>query len=239
MSTSLPEFNRGAIRPVECLRAGWDLIKDQYWLFMGMAFLSIMIGSAVPLGILMGPMMCGLYMALLRRQRGETVTFDMLFKGFDYLKESVIATLIHVVPVLLVLVPTYVISFAIFFSTFKAPRRGQPPDLLPFFAFFTAVIVVIIVISLALGAFFIFAYPLIVDRGLSGVDAVKTSIRAAAANLGGILGLLLLTTLLGLAGVLLCYVGAFFVMPVSFAAWSIAYRQVFAARDLPPPPPRV
>src|SRR3712207_6027915 len=105
MSTILPEFNRGAVRPMECMREGWALIKDQYWLFLGMSVVALFIGSAVPLGILMGPMMCGLDLAFFRRQRGEPVTFDLLFKGFDYFKESIIATLIQVVPMLLVLLP--------------------------------------------------------------------------------------------------------------------------------------
>jgi uncharacterized membrane protein len=237
MSAQLPDFNRGAVKPMECLRAGWDLIKDQYWLFLGMAFVAVFIGSALPLGILMGPMMCGLYMALFRRQRGEQVTFDMLFKGFDFFADSIIATLIHVVPLMLILLPTYLVSFAVFFSNFKPGRRGEPPDLFPIFALLSIIFVVVMIASLAIGAFFIFTYPLIVDRRLSGLNAVKTSIRAAAANLGGILGLLLLTMLFTFAGLLLCYVGAFFVMPIGFAAWSVAYRQVFSTRDMPPAPP--
>jgi hypothetical protein len=240
MSANLPDFNRGAIRPIECLRGGWDLIKGQYWLFLGMAFVAIFIGSAVPLGILLGPMMCGLYLALLRRQRGEPVSFDLLFKGFDYFAESIVATLIQVLPMILILIPTYFISFAFFFATMKPGRRGEPPDLFPFFIFFIIIFLVVMLVSVAIGVLFAFTFPLIVDRRLSGLNAVKTSIKAAMANLGGVLGLVLLTMLLGLAGVLLCYVGAIFVLPISFAAWSIAYRQVFPAQpvqDVPPAPP--
>lgn len=237
MSANLPGFNRGVVRPVECLRGGWNLIKDQYWLFLGISLAAVFIGSAVPMAILMGPMMCGLYMALFRRQRGEPVTFDLLFKGFDFFAESVVATLIQVVPMMIILVPTYIIWFAFFLSTTKPGRRGQPPDFLPFFAFFIAIFLLIMIVSIIMHIFFAFTYPLIVDRRLSGLDAVKTSAKAAIANLGGVLGLVLLTTLLGFAGVLLCYVGAIFIMPISFAAWSIAYRQVFAAQDMPPAPP--
>lgn len=237
MSASIPEFNRGVVRPVECLRKGWELIKGQYWLFMGMALTAILIGSAVPLGILLGPMMCGLWLALLKRQRGETVTFDLLFKGFDYLTDSIIATLIQVVPMLIVLIPTYIIGFVLIIPSMKPARRGAPPDMYPLFAFMIVIFLLIMVVSIVIGVFFAFTYPLIVEHKLSGVNAVKTSIRAAAANLGGVLGLALLTMVLGFAGVLLCYVGAFLMMPISFAAWSVAYRQVFAAREMPPAPP--
>lgn len=237
MSAILPEFNRGAVRPMECLREGWALIKEQYWLFLGMSVVAVLVGSAVPLGILMGPMMCGLDLAFFRRQRGEPVTFDLLFKGFDYFKESVIATLIQVVPVLLILLPTYVISAAIFLTTFKPGRRGAPPDLFPFFAFMIAVFLVIMAVSIAIGVFFAFTFPLIVDRRLSGVDAIKTSVRAAIGNLGGVLGLMLLLMLLSGVGVLFCYVGALLVLPINFAAWTIAYRQVFSLSSEGPPPP--
>ena len=30
------EFKRNAVEPMECLKAGLNLIKSQYWLFVGM-----------------------------------------------------------------------------------------------------------------------------------------------------------------------------------------------------------
>jgi hypothetical protein len=237
MSASLPEFNRGAVRPVECLRGGWNLIKEQYWLFLGISLTAILIGSAVPMGILLGPMMCGLYLALFKRQRGEQASFELLFKGFDFFADSLIATLIQVVPMLIVLIPTYILSFVFILPTMKPGRRGEPPDLFPFFTFFIIIFLVIMIISIIIGVLFAFTYPLIVDRRLSGINAVKTSIRAAAGNLGGVLGLMLMMMMLSFVGVLLCYVGALFVMPLHFAAWSVAYRQVFSPASQPPPPP--
>jgi uncharacterized membrane protein len=65
--------------------------------------------------------------------------------------------------------------------------------------------------------------------------------KAGRANLGGVLGLLLLNALLGIVGVLLCVVGVYFYMPISFAATAVAYRRVFPAVPetfaQPPPPP--
>ena len=61
------------------------------------------------------------------------------------------------------------------------------------------------------------------------------------ANFWRLLGMLLLTGLLTFVGVLFCYVGAFLVMPISFAAIAMAYEQVFGLGEvqpnLPPPPP--
>ena len=27
------QFNKGVVKPMECFREGWELIKDRYWLF--------------------------------------------------------------------------------------------------------------------------------------------------------------------------------------------------------------
>src|SRR3990172_4452260 len=95
-------FNRNAVEPLRCIREGWALIKDQYWLFVGMSVVGLLIGSVVPFGILLGPMMCGIYLSLFQRRRGGPVEFGNLFKGFDYFGESIVATLLHMIPVFVI-----------------------------------------------------------------------------------------------------------------------------------------
>jgi hypothetical protein len=87
------------------------------------------------------------------------------------------------------------------------------------------------IIGMAINIPFFFVFPLIVDRELTGVEAVKTSIRAVFANLGGVIGVMFLEFVLALVGVLACYIGAIFVIPITFAATAIAYRQVFPVMD--------
>jgi hypothetical protein len=231
VSANVTTFNRGAVRPVECLKAAWELIKGQYWLFLGITAVGILVGSLGPMAILLGPMMCGIFLCLLARMRSEPFGFDLLFKGFDYFVQSLIATLIQIIPVMLVLVPFYLVFFFTFMNTMNRPRRrGAPPDPSEFYPviILTVVLVVVaIVIGTLVGALFIFTYPLIVDRRLPGLDAVKLSFKAATANFGGVLGLVLLNMLMGFVGLLLCYVGAILVLPLHYASWAVAYRQVF------------
>ncbi|HEX8143292.1 MAG TPA: hypothetical protein VF553_11895 [Pyrinomonadaceae bacterium] len=235
MSANAVSFNRGVVKPLDCLKTGWSMIKGQYWLFLGITAVGILIGSVGPMAILVGPMMCGIYLCLLARFRGEAVSFELLFKGFDYFAQSLIAALIQVVPLMALLVPVYAIFFIMFMGQMQRPRtrgRGAPPDpseMLPLFIMMGVVILLIVLIGTLIGAFFIFTFPLIVDRRLKALDALKTSVKAVMANLGGVLGLMLLNMLLGLAGMLLCYVGAILLMPVSFASWAVAYRRVFPA----------
>ncbi len=242
-SFDLPEFRRKAVEPVVCIKAGWNLIKSQYWLFVGLTVVGILLGSIVPFGILLGPMMCGIYLTLFKAKRGQPIEFGDLFKGFDYFGDSLIATLLHLVPLLVVFVPSYIVFYIGLF--FLMPRNGEPDPgaLFGFFGLFAVFWLVMMVLLILVSVGFTFAYPLIVDRRLSGLDAVKLSIRAAMANFWQLLGMLLLNGLFSFVGLLFCYVGAFLVLPVGFAAIATAYEQVFGLADgdfqpnLPPPPP--
>lgn len=242
MDSNQTEFNRGVVAPVECLKEAWALIKDQYWLFLGISAVGMLIGSAFAI-VLMGPMMCGIYLCLFQQMRGEPVSFEGVFKGFDYFAQSVIATLLQAIPALIIIVPVYLIMvFGMLASAASAGRRGgEDAAMAGFFVTMIVVFVVIMVLSVVLGTFFMFTFPLIVDRKLSGVDAVKTSVKAGMANFGGVLGLMLLNALLSTAGVLACYVGAFFILPITITAQAIAYRRVFPESSpslmAPPPPP--
>ncbi|MBA2703726.1 MAG: hypothetical protein H0U60_07730 [Blastocatellia bacterium] len=242
-SFDLPEFRRKAVEPVVCIKAGWNLIKSQYWLFVGLTVVGILLGSIVPFGILLGPMMCGIYLTLFKAKRGQPIEFGDLFKGFDYFGDSLIATLLHLVPLLVVFVPSYIVFYMGLF--FLMPRNGEPDPgaLFGFFGLFAVFWLVMMVLLILVSVGFTFAYPLIVDRRLSGLDAVKLSIRAAMANFWQLLGMLLLNGLFSFVGLLFCYVGAFLVLPIGFAAIATAYEQVFGLADgdvqpnLPPPPP--
>ena len=237
------EFRSKAVEPVACIKAGWNLIRNQYWLFVGLSIVGILIGSVVPFGILLGPMMCGIYLTLFKTKRGQPIEFGDLFKGFDYFGDSLIATLLHLVPILVIFVPSYIVFYIGLF--FLMPRNGEPDPgaLFGFFGLFAVFWLVMMVLLILVSVGFTFAYPLIVDRRVSGLNAVKLSIRAGMANFWQLLGMLLLNGLLSFVGLLFCYVGAFLVLPIGFAAIATAYEQVFGLDDgglqpnLPPPPP--
>lgn len=232
MNTTQEGFRKRAVQPLICFKLGWNLIKDQYWMMVGVAFVGMLIGSLVPMGIVMGPMMCGIYLCLFSKMRGEKVSFDLLFKGFDFFAESLIATLIMIVPIILCLVPLYIVMILAMTMGAAGNCPADPSRVLS--ALLPILVVVIIfffLFALAVGVFFIFAYPLIADRKISGINAIKTSARAAWANLGGLAALLLINMALGLIGMCCCYIGAIFIMPVGFAALAFAYRQVFGAES--------
>lgn len=242
MASISPEFHRGAIAPLECVKEGWALIKDRYWLFFGITLVGILIGGAVPI-VLLGPMMVGIFLCLFEKQRRQPVEFGTLFKGFDYFLQSLIVALFKIVPIIILMVPFYIVMFAVMMTSMP---RGRPnPDetsgfLFTFFGLEMVFVLVMMVVGIAIEVFFMFAFPLVADRKLSGIDAVKLSFKACQANFGGVLGLLLLNALFGIVGVLCCFVGVYLYLPVSFASYAVAYRRVFPEVPesfMPPPPP--
>lgn len=244
--TQIP-FRQNAVEPVQCIKAGLALIKDQYWLFVGICAVAMLVSAAVPMWILMGPMMSGVYLTLLKLRRREPIEFGTLFKGFDYFGPSLIATLLHVLPIMAIVIPAYIffyVGMILSMASQTATDEPNPAAALGVFVMFFIFILVVGVLAIFVSVGFTFAYPLIVDRKLQGFDAVKLSFKAAMKNFWRLLGMMLLSGLLNLAGVLLCYVGMFLTLPITYAAVAAAYEQTFGLNNpnedfsnLPPPPP--
>ncbi len=230
------EFNRRAINPIQCLSDGYEMLKGSYGSFLSVlivAGLIIIVGSCIPLAPLLPPMICGIYLCLFAAMNRQPFNTGTLFKGFDFFGQSFLASLVTTIPI-------FVLSFVMqiglggvsaIVDTMKAKKDPQPEDVIPIlvgvFGFLFGMYLLIISVAIVLGTLTAFVYPLIVDRKLSAVAALKLSFRAVMGNFFGVIGLMILGQLIILAGLMFFYVGALFVAPVIFAAWAIAYRRVF------------
>jgi uncharacterized membrane protein len=247
MSTPQIVFRRKVVEPTRCIGEAWAMVKDQYWLFVGMCAVGLLIGGAVPLGILTGPMMCGLYMSFFATRRRQPFDFSTLFKGFDYFGPSLVATLLHMIPIMVIVVPAYLFFYVSMIVSMgvasQSSENAAPFAVFGVFGMFILMWIFIVLVIIFISIGFTFTYPLIVDRKLSGIDAIKWSFKGAMANFWRLLGMTLLTGLLGLGGIVLCYVGIFLVFPIIYGSIAIAYEKVFGlsegdvAANLPPPPP--
>jgi len=243
MTPNPTEFNRGVISPTECIKEGWALIKDEYWLFFGIALVGLLIGGLVPV-VLLGPMMVGVFLCLQQRQRNQPVEFGLLFKGFDLFVPGLIVAVLKMIPIFILLIPYYIFVFSMMAAMPRGPRPSTEESQQFVFAFLGAellFLLVIMVVSILVEIFFMFAFPLVADRKMPGLDAVKLSFRAGRANIGGVLGLMLLNGLFTFLGLLACGVGVYFYLPVAIASQAVAYRRVFPDigqfGQYPPPPP--
>jgi len=243
MDADFVEFRRGVVAPMECIKEGWALIKEDYWLFFGITIVGLLLGGVVPI-ILMGPMMVGVFLCFQQRQRHQPVEFGLLFKGFDQFVAGLIVTVLKMIPIFILLIPYYIFLFGT--MAFMPKTHDPSPDearafVMSIFGVEIIFFIAIMTVSIVIEIFFMLAYPLIADKKMAGLEAVKLSFRAGKANLGGILGLLLLNALFGIVGVLCCIIGVYFYLPVAYAAQAVAYRRIFpdvnATYPTPPPPP--
>ena len=231
-----PEFTTGMIRPIEVYKESWELMKGEFWMIFGIVLVGIIVGGLIPV-IIMGPMMCGVFMCLLDKIDGKPASFDKLFKGFDYFLPGLIVSLIVMLPVFIFIFAVYIPMIAI---SIAGPRLGQD-QVMPYIFGILAVELIVGIVMTVIHSLLLFAFPLIVDKKLSGLQAVKASIRAVWANKGGVGGLFGVGILVAIVGYALFCIGIYLAIPVIMVATTVAYRKVFPLKEgelnLEPPPP--
>ena len=124
-----------------------------------------------------------------------------------------------------VLIPAYIL-FVVAMIGMAAGSDGQPPS----FAFFGVMLVcyfLVFALMMLVSLPFIFVFPLIADRGLKAIPAIKTSFAAVWANIGGVLAMVFVFSLISLLATCLCYIPGILFMPISFGGMFLAYRQIF------------
>lgn len=233
------EFETGVIRPVECMKEGWELIKDEYWLFLGVSFVGMLIGGLIPLGLGIGAMFCGIYYVVMRKADGQKIEFGDLFKGFEWFLPGMIVTLALIIPALIAVFVMYGSMFVFIFAAVGSNGKVDDAVVVSMFAAFAVEMIIVSLITGSIHALIMFSYPLIVERNLDGMSALKLGARAAWANLSGVVGIILVEFAMGIIGYLLFIVGVYLMLPIMFAGVFVAYRKVFpqAQRFNAPPAP--
>lgn len=231
------EFRTGVIKPVECFKEGWEIIKSDYWMLFVITLVGALIGG-VSFYVLLGAMSCGIYYCYIRKIDGApSVSFDDLFKGFKYFMPSLLATVIIVVPIFLVFGIMYV---PLIMATAMGARLSQS-EMMSLLGGALIVEIIVAFFMVCLHTLLIFTFPLIIDRNLSAIDAIKTSARAVLKNLGGVVGLIGVSFVLSIVGYLALCIGLYFAIPIIVAGFAVAYRKVFPNLNAPnannPPPP--
>ncbi|KXK05687.1 MAG: hypothetical protein UZ17_ACD001000574 [Acidobacteria bacterium OLB17] len=220
------QFTTGQIRPAECVKEGFRLIKQDYWLLFAITIIGLFIGG-FSFYILLGAMFCGVLTAYLRVFDGGRADFNDLWKGFDYFGKSLLAVVVILVPGLIYGVVVLLTIYLPIIAMAVSGGKISPDELIP--AFIGALVIDVIVALLMVGihSLLMFVFPLIVDRGLSSWDAIKLSARATLKNLGGVAGLIAVNIGLAILGYLAFCVGVYLAIPIIMATNLVAYRQVF------------
>jgi hypothetical protein len=124
-------------------------------------------------------------------------------------------------------------------------RRGQPARFSDLFAGFQMAFLPLmmggLVASLLTGIAFMclvlpgiyfavswmFTLPLIADKRLEFWPAMEVSRRIVTKHWGKVFGLMVVSGLIGVSGILACGVGLFVTMAIMFATWTCAYEDIF------------
>ena len=178
------------VRPFDRLQDAQVLIGDQYWLFVGMCFVGMII-NGIAQGLLLGPIACGFHLCCDDRASGNRTTFERLFEGFEHFLPSFLATLL----IMLTMVLGVFLIVAMLFTGafFAAIGAGGNGDVFGFTLAAGIIPTVLIIIFLSFACYipFLFTFALIVDQGMSPLAAIQTSWVGARKNFWGLLGLAL------------------------------------------------
>ena len=245
------QYEGGAISPGDCIGEGWNLVSRQFWLYVGVGLVAMLLVSCVPFVnfFLFGPVFGGFYYLVLKDMYDEPVDFGMLFKGFEKFVPLMVVGLIQSAPSIVITIIQYTFEFArlagggaLGGGDVNFYQSGSDVA----FAGLSMVLVVSVIVGFFVAIIwhflFVFAIPLVIDQDASIGDALITSAKAALANPGGLIVLVIFQILVMLLGMIAFCIGVFVAIPVLYASNAIAYRQVFLRRrasgfsNVPPPP---
>jgi hypothetical protein len=240
------EFARVAGRrlaPLSAMQRGMALVFAQPGPAIGISALIMVlmlaagfvpcIGSLVQLAVI-GPLTAAWYGYFLRLIRRQPAGMDDVFAVFSS-PDLMHMIAVHVVMTVLSLLVILPFVFAVFFTmigTVAATAAAAEADaaafamgplaLVPMLAF-----LLVFAAMLYLTVAFMFALPLIHDRGHAFWPAMRLSQRVVHRQLLPMVGLVLLAGLVALAGLLALCLGIFVAMPIVMASYASAYDDLF------------
>jgi hypothetical protein len=219
-------IRRVAINPIELLSRSYALIREQYLTFVAIVMVGLVLGNLGPLGlVLLGPCMVGIHLSFIQRELGQRVEFGTLFKGFEFFVDACLAVLIIAGVSLLVVIPV-VMLFAIALVMLFALISNAIPELALLYVGLIILFAWMFAATL-IAMPFLFAFPLIADRALSGGQAVWIGWQGAKCNFLGICRFLFVMMMISMACVSLCYVPLILFMPILMGAQFLLYRDIF------------
>jgi len=217
---------QGRLGVIDAYRLGWRFMKKDFWQHWLLAFVFLLLLTAsgfVPFGQFIAgpPLAAGFMYVLMQRIEGRALGVGGLFEGFKQRFAQSIVSLLPVLIVGFVLWIIYiVVSFILMFPILMSAGPDHSPDMERFLIAFIPFVVVANIVGILVGVFqlfFIFAPLAVWDCPQSGWEAAKVSMRMVRDRFWSVLGFgvlgLLIWWLVSL-GVIACYVGVFFTVPI-------------------------
>ena len=84
---------KGEVEIGHWIRAGWEIVTSDFWMFVLMALVFFIINTALPL-FLQGPLMVGFHFACMRKMISGRLDVGDLFKGFNFFVPAFLAMVV-------------------------------------------------------------------------------------------------------------------------------------------------
>ncbi len=224
----------------DCLRRSWSLVRQNLGLTVGGTFLVILVSvviSVVPLVgslarmLLNGVFYGGIYWLFLKLMRGQTAVVGDAFAGFQrgflpLMLAGVVQSVLIGLVVVLCLVPFGFWAVLPIFTSGAKPGMDMVWKMLPG-------LLIAIPVAVFLSLIWVFAFALIIDRGLGFWEAMETSRKVVMRQAWRVLGLSLVGGLIGILGILALGVGFLVALPVAIGMIACAYEDLFGERSTP------
>ena len=222
-----------------CLSRSIETFKADPWVTIGasvLAYIALMAGAFVPFigGIIQlfiqGPIMGGVWNFYLRKARSQPAGVADAFSGFGPRFWQLF---------FVVLVPGLILGFCAmllivplgFGGLFLFPRHGaaQTPQSPPvgLLIGLGAVFLVVFLVVVAIQLLWMFAVPLVMDKGYGFWPAMELSRKVVSRRFWSTLLFFFVAGIIGMAGVLACGVGVLATGPVAFGMLVQHYERVF------------
>ena len=235
-----------------CISRGWNLVKTNMGvLFVGTLLYLLIEGAVGGLAglpvvgaifsianfICSGPLVGGVFYLFIRVNRGEPTQIGEIFSGFRRaFGQLFLGVLVQGLLVGLCLLPfivVLIIKLIPLFGQLQHLQSGATPDAATLDALksilFTTLPVALLcaIPATYLSVCWKFTLPLIVDKQMDFGAAMKLSWEKVNQHWWQVFGLVILISLVNVAGFCACCVGVLFTIPVGFAALMIAYETIF------------
>src|SRR6188768_982642 len=135
-----PQYRTGVIKPVECVKEGFELIKSDYWLL----FAIWLVGGLID---------------------GNPVKFDDLWKGMQWFLPGLVVMIFIVAPMIVLYAGLYV---PLVLAAVMGTKLSQD-EMMGMLVGAFIVDFILLIGMVCLHTLLIFSFPLIVDRNLGAV----------------------------------------------------------------------
>ena len=228
---------------MHCIRRSWDLYKANFSLIFPttlVIFIAASAAGAIPwFGfiinlVLNGVFYGGLYWFFLKVIRGEKAELMDSFAGFSRFFQQLmlggaVINILSLFAICLAGIP-FLLSFIPAMISLSDNPSANPDAILGAFGFIGVLSVLfMILVAFFVYAMWMFALPLIVDKGLDFWPAMELSRKVFLKDWRNLLLLLILCGLIAMSGILLCVIGVFFTAPIAIGAVTYAYEDIFGS----------